>query len=680
MMSGIERLLRPKSIAVIGGGAWCSNVIEQCGKIGFAGEIWPVHPSREIVCGLKAFKTLADLPEPPDASFIGINRNSTIEVVRALSAQGAGGAVCFASGFLEAQAETEDGAAKQRELLTAAGEMTILGPNCYGFLNYLDGAALWPDQHGGVSVDRGVAIVTQSSNIAINLTMQDRGLPIAYMVTAGNQAQTGISAISQALLDDDRVTALGLHIEGLDDLRAFEALAAKACALGKPIVALKVGKSEQARSAAVSHTASLSGSDAGADALLRRLGIGKVSSLPALLETLKLLHVVGPLPSNRIASMSCSGGEASLMADTAHGSALCFPPLEPDQKAALRNALGPKVALANPLDYHTYIWGDVDALTKAFSAMMIGDLAMGCVVLDFPRSDRCDASEWEDVIDAVAQTQKASGKPVAILASLKETIPEAVASRLVDLGIVPFAGMDEAIAAMEVAAWLGERPRSVPAPLIIPRPTGPSRLLSERDAKSALRDAGVEVPRSVQVNCSAALETAANEIGFPIVLKGEGIAHKTEVGAVVVGLQSTTDLLRAANAMPTDTYLVEEMVTDTIAELLVGVIADPAHGYVLTLAAGGTLTELIEDRACVLLPATRSEIGDTLSQLRISRILEGYRGRPAANINAILDAIMAVTAYVSAYQPAEIEINPLICGRQSALAADALIRFGDQHE
>ena len=159
-----------------------------------------------------------------------------------------------------------------------------------------------------------------------------------------------------------------------------------------------------------------------------------------------------------------------------------------------------------------------------------------------------------------------------------------------------------------------------------------------------MRDAGVEVPRSVQVNCSAALETAANEIGFPVVLKGEGIAHKTEVGAVVVGLQSTTDLLRAANAMPTDTYLVEEMVTDTIAELLVGVIADPAHGYVLTLAAGGTLTELIEDRVCVLLPATRSEIGDTLSQLRISRILEGYRGRPAANINAILDAIMAVTA------------------------------------
>ena len=476
MMSGIERLLRPTSIAVIGGGAWCSNVIEQCGKIGFAGEIWPVHPSREVVGGLKAFKTLADLPEPPDASFIGINRNSTIEVVRALSAQGAGGAVCFASGFLEAQAETEDGAAKQRELLTAAGDMTILGPNCYGFLNYLDGAALWPDQHGGVSVDRGVAIVTQSSNIAINLTMQDRGLPIAYMVTAGNQAQTGISAISQALLDDDRVTALGLHLEGLDDLRAFEALAAKARALGKPIVALKVGKSEQARSAAVSHTASLSGSDAGADALLRRLGIGKVSSLPALLETLKLLHVVGPLPSNRIASMSCSGGEASLMADTAHGSALCFPPLDPDQKAALRNALGPKVALANPLDYHTYIWGNVDALTKAFSAMMIGDLAMGCVVLDFPRSDRCDASDWEDVIDAVAQTQKASGKPVAILASLKETIPEAVASRLVELGIVPFAGMDEAIAAMEVAAWLGARHGSEPAPLIIPRPTGPSRL------------------------------------------------------------------------------------------------------------------------------------------------------------------------------------------------------------
>ncbi|MCC0044342.1 MAG: acetate--CoA ligase family protein, partial [Brucellaceae bacterium] len=220
-LSGIDRLLKPRSIAVIGGGVWCANVIEQCRKIGFEGYIWPVHPSRETVAGLPAFREIAQLPHAPDAAFVGINRDGTIEAMRALSAMGAGGAVCFASGFREAQAERQDGQAKQAELLEAAGDMPFLGPNCYGFLNYLDGAALWPDQHGGVRVDRGVAIVTQSSNIAINLTMQDRGLPLAFMVTVGNQAQTGMSQVSRALLRDDRVTALGLHIEGIDDLAAF---------------------------------------------------------------------------------------------------------------------------------------------------------------------------------------------------------------------------------------------------------------------------------------------------------------------------------------------------------------------------------------------------------------------------------------------------------------------------
>ncbi len=180
-----------------------------------------------------------------------------------------------------------------------------------------------------------------------------------------------------ALLDDPRVTTLGLHVEGIGDLRGSEALADHSRALGKPIVALKIGRSEQARSAAISHTASIAGSDAGARALSGRLGIAQVASLGGLLETLKLLHVTGPLASNRIASMSCSGGEAGLIADAAHGKALVFPPLEPSQRDALRAALGPKVALANPLDYHTYIWGQTAALTR-----------------HLPRDDDAGAGAW----------------------------------------------------------------------------------------------------------------------------------------------------------------------------------------------------------------------------------------------------------------------------------------------
>ena len=186
MTRDLTRLLRPESVAVVGGGAWCLSVFEQLEKAGFAGPIWPVHPTKGAVAGLQAYPTVADLPAPPDASFVGVNRDATIDVVAALSDVGAGGAVCFASGF----AEVETGAELNANLLGAAGEMPILGPNCYGFINALDGAMLWPDQHGLAPVDRGVAILMQSSNIAINLTMQRRGLPIAYMITCGNQAQT----------------------------------------------------------------------------------------------------------------------------------------------------------------------------------------------------------------------------------------------------------------------------------------------------------------------------------------------------------------------------------------------------------------------------------------------------------------------------------------------------------
>ncbi|HMA13503.1 MAG TPA: CoA-binding protein, partial [Kiloniellaceae bacterium] len=287
-MRSLERLLRPRSIAVFGGGP-AAAVIAQCDRLGFAGELWPVHPEKAEIGGRRAYRGVAELPGAPDAAFVAVNRHLTIDIVRDLAAAGAGGAVCYASGFREAEGEDAEGEALQAALVDAAGTMPILGPNCYGMINYAEGALLWPDQHGGRRLagdERGVAIVTQSSNIAINMTMQRRGLPLAYVVTAGNQAQTGLSEIAVGLLDDPRVTALGLHIEGFDSLRGMEALAARARELRKPVVALKVGRSDQARAATLSHTASLAGSDAVASAFLRRLGIARLDSVPAFLEAL----------------------------------------------------------------------------------------------------------------------------------------------------------------------------------------------------------------------------------------------------------------------------------------------------------------------------------------------------------------------------------------------------------
>ncbi len=320
-MKTLDRLLRPKSIAVLGAG-WALNVIEQCQKMGFKGPVWPVHPTKSEIGGLKAYPSLADLPEPPDATFIGVNRFATIDVVRELSAMGAGGAICFASGWTEA-GEPE----LQQKLIDAAGDMPILGPNCYGVINYLDGALLWPDQHGGIPVEKGVALVSQSSNIVINLGMQQRGLPVAYVACLGNAAVVGLADLAGALLDDPRVTALGLYIEGIDDAPAFAALAEKARAAGKGVVAIKSGKTELSRTAAASHTASLAGGGAASSAFLRQVGVAEVNTPSELVETLKLFHVHGPQIGTRICSLSCSGGEAGLVADLAAPYGIDFPPV-----------------------------------------------------------------------------------------------------------------------------------------------------------------------------------------------------------------------------------------------------------------------------------------------------------------------------------------------------------------
>lgn len=678
-MPDLSRLLRPKSIAVIGGGAWCQSVVEQCRKMGFDGPVWPVHPKRAEIAGVAALPSLDDLPGVPDATFIGVNRHLTIDTVRHLRDIGAGGAVCFASGFREAQAETRDGDSLQASLLDAAGKMPIVGPNCYGFINYLDGALLWPDQHGGERCDSGVAILTQSSNMAINLTMQARGLPLAYVVTAGNQAQIGLAEIGRGLLADPRVTALGLHIEGVGDLRAFEALTEDARRLNKPLVALKAGKSEHARAAAVSHTASLAGSDAGGRALLTRLGIAQVESLPALLETLKLLHFAGPLPSARIVSMSCSGGEASLMADSALEGGVEFPPLSEAQHAGLRAALGPMVALANPLDYHTFIWNDVEKMTNTFAAALSGDAALGCLIVDYPRPDRCDPGAWDCTITAAAAASQRANTPLAIIATLPEALPEETAARIAEAGLIPLHGLDDALAAITAAAFVG-RDDAPAAPILMPPDVTNPTLIPEGDAKAALAEHGVVIPRAIRVSSREALHRTSEELNMPVVLKAEGLAHKTEAGGVVLGLESAEAVVAAAENMPAERFLLEEMVTGGIAEFLIGVVRDPAHGFVLTLAAGGTMTEILQDSASLLLPTTPDEITGALGSLRLAPLLRGYRGQPPANMQAIVDAVLAVQAYVTANATRldEVEINPLICTADRAVAADALIRIGDE--
>jgi acyl-CoA synthetase (NDP forming) len=326
-----ERLLNPRSIAVFGG-AQAQEVIRQSDRMGYKGEIWPVHPKKTEILGRRVYRSVADLPASPDAAYVGVNRKLTIDIVRDLAARDSGGAVCYATGFIEAG---EEGSELQEQLLEASGDMPLVGPNCYGILNYLNGAMLWPDQQGGQRVDKGVAIITMSSNVGFNLTMQRRGLPVAYMISLGNKLKFDLHDAIHTFARQDQVTALGLYVETMPDPRAFQKAVNVARELGKPIVAIKTGRSEVAKKMVVSHTASLAGSDVLVSALFARLGVARVDSLEALMEALKVLHVLGPLSGGRIGAMSTSGGDLTLLAD-AMGPDLSMPPLS--EKVAQRLA------------------------------------------------------------------------------------------------------------------------------------------------------------------------------------------------------------------------------------------------------------------------------------------------------------------------------------------------------
>ena len=692
---GLERMFRPKSVAVLGG-RWAENVVGECVKSEFDGEIWPVHPKRRDMAGVPCIASLEELPGAPDAAFLGINRHTSVEVVARLAEMGCGGVVCFASGF----AETGD-VELQQSLVDAAGEMPVLGPNCYGFLNYLDGAMLWPDQHGGVKVERGVAIVSQSSNIAINISMQKRGLPIGYIACVGNQAQTSLTGMTRALLEDERISAAGLYIEGIADAGEFADMALAAARRGKSIVAIKSGKSESSRVAATSHTAALAGDAAASSAFLRRCGVIEVSCIEEMLETLKILHVGGRIGGRRVSAMCCSGGEAGLLADMVSARDIDMPDIPGANAKELSKRLGPLVAIANPLDYHTFIWADEEAMTGAFAAMMGKWVDISVLVIDFPHAARCSDHAWLPAIAALRRAGKKTKTRTVMMGSIAEGIGEERALQLIEDGIVPLCGLAAGIRAIELAATPlpkgGWRPLA-PVKSVAGRSaesgrgreSGSSRLedegapLDEAQSKALLRKAGIAVPRGVAIVDSGqgghggkgGMAEAAKRLSAPLALKGLGSVHKSEAGLVKLGL-SHDELAGAAGKMKQARgFLVEEMAPSPAAEIIVGLRRDPIYGATLTVGAGGVAAEVARDAATLVLPVTADEIGRALGALRMAPLFEGYRGAAPADMKAAVETIAGLCRLFQGDAAiGQIEINPLFvfANDGGTLAVDALI-------
>ncbi len=688
--ANLDRLLKPRHIAIVGGRD-AEVAAGECARIGYDGEIWPVNPKRGQMAGHRCYATIQELPEPPDAVFLAVPRDQAVEIVRDLAAMNAGGVVCYSAGFGETGTE---GGAAERALVDAAGDLAFVGPNCYGVLNYIDRVALWPFAHGGSSPGYGAAIITQSGMLSSDLTMSQRGVPFAYMISTGNQAVLQVEDYVDALCEKPEVRAIGLHIEGIKDVAAFEAAALKALNHDVPIVALKTGSSKIGAQLTVSHTGSLSGTDELYGALFDRLGIIRVSHPAQLLETLKFLCVAGVPAGRDVVGLTCSGCGATMLADRGEKIGLNYPAPRDDTARRLREMLPGTATASNPLDYTTPIWGDAERLKPIFAAALEDGPDCAIIIQDYPlpgldESKPLYLNDARVFIDAT----KAARVPAAVCSTLPENLDSETRDMLVAEGVAPMQGVHEALDAIAGSAWYGARRQAVlaapPQPLQVPSADEPGCPADEWMGKELLRSAGLGVPQGKVVSAAEAPDTAA-ALGFPVAVKmvHAGLAHKTEAGAVVLNLHSQTDVATAVARMQADVagydasllsdrILVERMVGPPLAELMVGIRCDRQFGIAMTLASGGVLVELVGDVATILLPASRRDIEAALASLRVSALLAGFRGGQKADLSLLVDDLMRLGEFALANMErvAALEINPLFVLPDRAVAVDALVHL-----
>ena len=680
MSGNIKRLLVPRTLALIGG-AWTDAVAAGNERIGYTGEVWRVNPNRRSTGSTTYYRSVEELPGCPDAAFVAVPSRDVATVAAALRACGGGGFVCFAAGFSETG--TAEGARLTQELIASAAPLPFFGPNCYGFVNFFDRVSLWPDQVVGASVTRGVALICQSGTLALTLMFNERSVPIGYIFTVGNQTSLAVEDLIEHLVLDERVTAFGLYIEGIKDAPRLARAAAIARAAGKPIAVVKAGRTQAAARTVQSHTGSLAGADVVFDAFCRQAGLARCDTLAALCETLKVFHA-GGIGGRRVLIMGASGGDMAMTADLALPLALDFAPIPQKATERLREILSDRVTIANPFDFHTYIWFDRDALHAMFSAVLrCGFDAVG-FVLDCPPEGKADTSAFTAAIDEFIAASAAAPTRAALIASLPETLSARVRERCLAAGVVPLQGQREALEALNLAGAVGET-RGAPQELKLLIPgdkSGVDRTLPEAQAKAALAAFGVRIPRS-RTAARAEVAAVAAELGFPVVIKvaAAHLAHKSDVGGVVLNVRSTAEASAAAERLSalTENFLIEEMITDGVAEILVGAVVDAQFGLTLVIGAGGVLTELLRDSVSLLPPFTAASVGAALQRLAVNKMLQGFRGNPPGDVPALLETIAAVGRYAEANLASlvELDVNPIIVrpSGAGAVAVDALIRL-----
>ncbi len=691
--ASLDPLIRPRSLAVIGASDDATRIggrpIAYMKTRGFAGALWPVNPKRSEVQGLPCFADVASLPGTPDVGLIAVPGAAALDAVEALGARGTRAAIMFTAGFAEVGAE---GAAMQDRLVAAAKRhgMRLLGPNCLGLFN--DAIGFFPifssSFEQGWPLAGRIGIASQSGAYGTHLysLARNRGIGTPVCVTTGNEAEVALGDVLGWMAQAEEVDVICAYAEGIRESEKFLAALELARRNRKPIVMMKVGRSELGAHAAQSHTASIAGDDAVTDAVLAEFGVVRARNTEELLDiayaATKRIHPV----ANTLGVVTVSGGAGVLISDVADTLGFPLPPMPGAAQERLRGFV-PFCAPRNPVDCTAQAFNQIELVGEFTRAMAADGGYASC--LGFFTQVGGSPTVGPRVRAQMAQVAREF--PDRLWAVSIIAPPEVQREWETD-GFLVFEDPTRAVVALHAQGRFGEAfARAAAAPPALPAVALPDAAPSEAEAKRILAAAGIPaVPEEACADADAAV-AAARRIGFPVVMKilSPDILHKSEIGGVLLGLADEaavragfdTLLLRAAEHAPAariEGVLVAKQVVGAV-EMALGILRDPVFGPVAMVGLGGVFIEVLKDVAFRRCPFDAAEAERLVRSLKGFPLLDGARGRPKADVPALAAALAALSRFAAAAGPRlhAIDVNPMLVlpAGQGAFAADAVVEL-----
>ncbi len=699
-------LLSPRSVALVGAteaSIWSANLIANFTDLGYTGHLHLVHPDRPVQFGRPCHPDLAAIPEPVDHAYVMTGTGAALGVIEQCGRSGVRSVTMLTAGFREVGPEGE---LREAKLVARCQELGIelLGPNCLGFVNVHDRVPAYGLLLAAPLQPGATALISQSGAMLLHFhrMSQQRAIGLAHMVSIGNEAMLGADHFIREFVGRPEVRVVGALLEGIRNPGGFLEAAALALAAGKPLVVLKVGRSPAGTRSVAAHTGSLAGADAVVDAVFRQHGVIRVRSLEELLETCALLAARGWPEGGRTAVITTSGGACGLVADLAQGTAIELPDFAPATKARLAALLPVFGTPQNPLDTTGVIVNQPELLGACIEAAAAEDGYDALLInTDPPREPGPAPAALEERLAGLARALDSAPVFAGLAATAAVDLTPFGRETVTRHGLHFGNGLELGVRALAHAIEYGHARRHPPRPAgrggrhPPPLADGWQGTVSETAAKRLLEAYGVRIPPEWLAAGPAEAAQAAAELGFPVVLKVQSpaISHKTEVGGVRLGLASSGEVQAAAEAMlesvaelglgPVEGLLVARQV-EPVAELVAGIFRDPQFGPVLVAGLGGVFVEVLQDASLRLPPIAHSDALGMLGELRGVAVLEGARGRPAADLDAVAEVLVALGELALDFgdRLLALDVNPLLvlAAGEGALAADALLVLDATHQ